>query len=116
MEKTVKERAPAVAAFVKASMQGWKDYLSGDPGAANALIKKDNPNMKDDQLAYAVDKLKQYNFVGGGDAARGGIGVMTDARWKKTYDFMVAAGLLKSGTDWHKAYTTQFVKDAKIMP
>ena len=27
MEKTVKERPKAVAAFVKASMEGWKSYL-----------------------------------------------------------------------------------------
>jgi NitT/TauT family transport system substrate-binding protein len=115
LDKIVKDKPDLVARFVRASMEGWKSYLA-DPAAANALIKQDNPNMKDDQLAYALDKLKQYKFVGGGDAASGGIGIMTDARWKKTYDFMVAAGLLKSGTDWHKAYTTQFVKDAKVMP
>ncbi|HSQ70788.1 MAG TPA: ABC transporter substrate-binding protein, partial [Rubrivivax sp.] len=44
MEKTVKERPKAVAAFVKATMEGWKSYLTGDPSPANALIKKDNPN------------------------------------------------------------------------
>jgi len=29
---------------------------------------------------------------------------------------MVEAGLLKPTTDWRKAYTTQFVRDLKIMP
>ena len=29
---------------------------------------------------------------------------------------MVAAGLLKPTTDWQQAYTTQFVKDLKVMP
>jgi NitT/TauT family transport system substrate-binding protein len=60
--------------------------------------------------------MKEYNFVGGGDAAKSGIGTMSDARWKKTYDFMVEAGLLKADVDWKKAYTTQFVKDMKVMP
>lgn len=115
LDATVRQKPDVVARFVRASMEGWKSYLA-DPAPANALIKQDNPNMKDDQLAYAVGKLKQYNFTGSGDAAQGGIGIMTDARWKKTYDFMVAAGLLKSGTDWHKAYTTQFVRDAKVLP
>ena len=32
-------------------MEGWKSYLKADPAPANALIKKDNPNMTDDQLA-----------------------------------------------------------------
>jgi NitT/TauT family transport system substrate-binding protein len=115
MDKTVRDKPDVVARFVRASMEGWKSYLA-DPAAANALIKQDNPNMKDDQIAYAIEKLKQYQFVGGGDAAKQGIGIMTEARWKKTYDFMVAAELLKPDTDWHKAYTTQFVKDLKVMP
>ncbi len=44
-----------------------------------------------------------------------GIGIMTDARWKADYDLMAGAGLLPKDTDWHKAFTTQFVKDLKIM-
>ena len=39
---------------------------------------------------------------------------MTDARWKATYDYMVGAGLLKPETDWHKAFTTAFVKDIDV--
>ena len=91
-----------------------KSYRRPAPG--NALIKQDNPNMKDDQLAWGVDKLKAFKLVGGGDAAVQGIGVMTDSRWKKTRDFMVGTGLLKADVDWKQAYTTQFVKDLKVMP
>lgn len=115
MQKTVKEKPELVARFVKASMEGWKSYLA-DPAPGNALIKQDNPNMKDDQLAWGVDKLKAFKLVGGGDAAVQGIGVMTDTRWKKTRDFMVGTGLLKADVDWKQAYTTQFVKDLKVMP
>ena len=60
--------------------------------------------------------MKELQVVSGGDAAKLGIGIMTDERWKKTAEFMVAAGLLKPETDWRKAYTTQFVKDVKVMP
>jgi NitT/TauT family transport system substrate-binding protein len=115
MNQTVKAHPDMVARFVRATMEGWKSYMA-DPAAGNALIRKENPNMKDAQLAFALEKMKQYRFVNGGDAAKLGIGVMTDERWKKTYDFMVAGGLLKPETDWHKAYTTQFVKDLKVMP
>ncbi|ODV44409.1 nitrate ABC transporter substrate-binding protein [Cupriavidus sp. UYMMa02A] len=115
MEKTVREKPDLVARFVRASMEGWKSYLA-DPAPANALIKRDNPNMKDDQLAYGLDKLKQFRMITGGDAATRGIGVMTDARWRKTRDFMVEVGLLKADLDWKRAYTTQFVKDLKVMP
>jgi NitT/TauT family transport system substrate-binding protein len=117
MEKTVKERPKAVAAFVKASMQGWKDYLKGDPSAANALIKKDNPNMTDDKIAVGIKLLNESGMVFGGDAAKMGVGVVTDERMKKTFDMLVAMKLLDpSKVDLKKTYTTEFVKDLKIMP
>ena len=39
----------------------------------------------------------------------------TEERWKKTYEYLVDAGLLKADTDWKKAFTTEFVKDLNIM-
>ena len=116
MEKTVKERPKAVAAFVKASMQGWKDYLKGDPTAANALMKKDNPNMTDELLAVGVKLLNESGMVFGGDAAKLGVGIITDERMKKTYDMMVAMKLLDPKVDLKQTYTTEFVKDLKILP
>ncbi len=90
---------------MKASAEGWKSYLS-DPAPANALIKKDNPNMTDDQLAYSVAKLKEMGMVTGGDAATLGIGVITDARSKASYDFLVVGqaarpGQGRAGQDLH---------------
>ncbi len=117
MEKTVKKKPKAVAAFVKASMQGWKDYLKGDPSAANAMIKKDNPNMTDDKIAVGIKLMNETGMVGGGDAAKMGIGIVTDERMKKTYDMMVAMKLLDPAkVDLKKTYTTEFVKDLKILP
>ena len=104
-----------LARFVKASMQGWKDYLA-DPAAGNALIKVDNPKMSDAQLAFGIEQLKKLEVVGSGDAAKNGIGTMTEARWKATYDYLVGAGLLKPSVDWHAAYTDTFVAAAKVMP
>ena len=104
-----------VARFVKASMEGWRDYMK-DPAPANALIKADNPKMRDDQIDYALTTLKRIKAVDGGDAATMGIGMMTEARWKQTYDFLVAGGLLKPEVDWKAAFTDRFVKDLKIAP
>ena len=39
---------------------------------------------------------------------------MTAERWKATYDFAVAAGLLKPSVDWKAGYTDRFVKDLKL--
>ena len=116
-EKTVKERPKAVAAFVKATMEGWKSYLTGDPAPANALIKKDNPNMTDVKIAHGIKMLKETGMVMGGDAARMGIGVITDDRMKKTYDMLVAMKLLDPAkVDLKKTYTTEFVRNIRVMP
>lgn len=116
LDKTVAERKAAVAAFVKATAEGWKSYLV-DPAPGNALIRKANPEITDDQLAYSVAKLKETGMVTGGDAATLGIGVMTDARAKASYDFMVSAKLLDPAkVDVAKTYTTTFVKDLKVLP
>ena len=117
MEDTLKKKPKQVAAFVKASLQGWRDYLKTDPTAANALIKKDNPNMTDDLLANGIKLMLSTGMVLGGDAARLGVGAITDERIKKTYDMMVAMKLLDPAkVDVKKTYTTQFVKDLKVMP
>lgn len=114
-QKMVAEKPDVVARFVKASIEGWKAYLA-DPTLGNTLIKKDNPKMDDEQIAFGVKRMKELHVFDGGDAATLGAGVMTDARWEQTYKFMVSAGLLKADTDWKKAYTTKFVKDLKIKP
>jgi len=116
MDKTVVDRKKAVADFVKASAEGWKSYLA-DPAPGNALIKKDNPSMTDDQLAYSVTKLKEMGMVTAGDAAKMGIGVMTEARAKASYEFLVSAKLIDPAkVELGKAYDFSFMKDIKVMP
>ena len=108
------DKNPDVTArFVKATMEGWREYIK-NPGPANALIKADNPKMTDDQINYAIEALKRIKAIDGGDAATMGIGVMTAARWKATYDFLVQEGLLKPEVDWKAAFTDRYVKDLKI--
>jgi NitT/TauT family transport system substrate-binding protein len=115
LQKTIAERPDMVARFVRATVEGWKSFLA-DPAPASVLIKRANPAMTDGEIAFAVQRFKDTKVVTGGDAATQGIGTMSDARWKKTRDFMVESGLLKPETDWQRAYTTRFVNDLKVMP
>ena len=112
-EKMVAEKPDVVARFVKASLEGWRDYIK-NPAPGNALIKADNPKMTDGQIAFAIEKLRENKAIDGGDAATLGIGVITEARYKQIYDFLVAGELLDPKTDWHKAFDVRFVKDLKI--
>jgi NitT/TauT family transport system substrate-binding protein len=116
MDDTVKNRAKAVAAFVRGTMEGWKSYLA-DPAPANALIKKDNPNMTDEQLAYSLGKLKEMGIVTSGDAGKQGIGMMSDARIKANYAFLVDNKLIDPAkVTLAQAYNFDFIKDLKVMP
>jgi NitT/TauT family transport system substrate-binding protein len=95
--------------FVEASIIGWYNYLYGDNAAANELIKKDNPDMTDEQIAFGIEKMKEHGILISGDAEDKGIGCMTDARWKTFYDDMTKVGLYTAGVDVTQAYTTEFV-------
>jgi NitT/TauT family transport system substrate-binding protein len=105
----VAKNSALVQRFVDASVIGWYNYLYGDNAAANARIRRDNPEMTDALIAYSIDKMKQFGIVDSGDALKLGIGAMTDAHMKGFFDKMVAAGVVKPGIDYKKSYTLQFV-------
>ncbi len=105
----IAQRKDVVQRFVDASTIGWYHYLYGDNTKANELIKKDNPEMTDDQIAFSIAKMKEYGLVDSGDTLKHGIGAMNDARVKSFYDEMVKAGVVKAGLDYKKAYTLEFV-------
>ena len=107
--KMTEQQPDLVKRFVDATVQGWVSYLSGDPGPANALIKRDNPEMTDDMLAYGRGKLKEYGIVESGDAKTRGVGAMDDVRWKAFFDVMAADGLYPAAMDYRKAYTLDYV-------
>ncbi|HEY9597162.1 MAG TPA: ABC transporter substrate-binding protein [Cyanophyceae cyanobacterium] len=107
-KELIEKNPDLVQRFVDASIKGWYSYLK-DPAPANELIKKDNPEMTDEQLSYGLQKLKDYGIIISGDAAKLGIGAMTDERWKSLFDTMVQQGVFKKETDYKQAYTLQFV-------
>jgi NitT/TauT family transport system substrate-binding protein len=112
---TLAKRRDAVRRFVQASAEGWKSYLA-NPAPGNALIQRDNPQMEDDLIAFGVRKMKEYRIVTGGDAAKLGIMTMTDARWKRTADFMTEAKTVKPGLDYRRAYTLDIVREVEVLP
>src|SRR5207244_3560292 len=107
--KLVNEKPDVVQRFVNATIEGWYSYLYGDPGPANTLITKENPDMGDDQITYSLGAMTTYGLVHSGDAATLGIGAMSDARWKDSHAPRVEAGLYAPDLDLKRAYTLGFV-------
>ena len=105
----VEKKPDLVQRFVDASMIGWYHYIYGDNSAGNAMIKKLNPEMTDDLLAYSVAKMKEYGIVDSGDSLKNGIGAMSDERYTSLFNKMVKAGVAKPDLDFRKSYTLRFV-------
>jgi NitT/TauT family transport system substrate-binding protein len=112
---TLAKRADALERFVRASAEGWKSYLA-NPAPGNALIKKDNPQMGDELLAFGHRKMKEHGIVDSGDAARNGLLTMTDARWRATVDFLKLTRLAKPNVDYTKAWSLSVVRAVKVLP
>jgi NitT/TauT family transport system substrate-binding protein len=108
-QEWIVSKPDVVQAFVDASIEGWYDYIYGDPAPGNKLIKKDNPEMTDDTIAFGIAKMKEYGIVDSGDADSLGVGAMTDARWDSFFKVMAAAGIYPADMDYKAAYTLQFV-------
>jgi len=105
----IDKKPDLVQRFVSASMIGWYNYLYGDNAAANAMIKKLNPEMTDELLAYSIGKMKEYGIVDSGDALHDGIGAMNDARMASFFEKMVRAHVVKPDMDYRKSYTLRFI-------
>ncbi len=113
--KLVADKPDLVQRFVDATLRGWASYLGGDPAPANALIKRDNPEMTDDKIAYSIATMRRYKLVEGGDAMRLGLGAMTAERWRAFYRSMVDVGALPGGLDIDRLFTLQFINKRVAM-
>lgn len=109
MQETIDKRPQVVQCFVDGSAKGWYNYLYGDNKAANEMIKKDNPDITDEQIAFSIAQMKKFGIVDSGDTEKLGIGAMTDEHIQKFYDTMVKAKVVQEGLDVKKSYTLDFV-------
>ncbi|MCA3633268.1 MAG: ABC transporter substrate-binding protein [Methylobacterium sp.] len=109
--KMVDEKKDLVQRFVTASLEGWAAYMKNGPenAAANTLIKRDNPDMTDEKIAYAIKVMNEKGIVMSGDALKLGVGAMTDERWASFYKDMHAAGVFPANIDVRKAYDLSFI-------
>jgi NitT/TauT family transport system substrate-binding protein len=105
----IDKKPDLVQRFVDASLVGWYNYLYGDNAAANAMIRKLNPEMTDALIAYSIARMKEYGIIDSGDTLRDGIGAMTDARMASFFDKMVRAHVVGPDIDYRKAYTLRFI-------
>ena len=105
----IEQRRDILQRFINASIEGWAEFLDGDPGKAFAAIRQANPDMTMENLEHSRQALKDYGIVDSGDAKTLGIGAMTGERWKSLFDEMVQAGMYTADVDYKKSYDLSFV-------
>jgi NitT/TauT family transport system substrate-binding protein len=106
----VRDKPDLVRRFVDASALGWVNYLYGDRKAANALMRRDNPDMSEDELERSVALMIEQGIVDSGESLSKGLGAMNPERIRDFHDKMVRAGLYKPGeVDLSKVATYEFV-------
>lgn len=105
----LKTRPDVVKRFVEASIIGWYNYVYGDNKLANDLIKKDNPDMTDAQIAFSIEMMKKYHILDNAEGGTKGIGCLQEDHVKSFFDKMVAAKVVDAGVDYKKAFDSEFV-------
>lgn len=101
----IQSKPDVVRRFVEASIEGWKDYVWGNPAPANALIMQDNPEMTEDLISYAIKAMRANNMLGPKEQ----VGLMTHARWESFYLEMAALGIVPGRLNIRDAYTLEFL-------
>ena len=105
----IDRRREAVHAFVDATRRGYEACMAGDYAAGMKLLLSMNPDHGEPLFHFKVKEMKERGLVDGGDAARLGIGAMTDERWTSFFETMAAAGIYSPKLDYKAAYTLDFV-------
>ena len=104
-----RDNAAALRSFIAGSAEGWRDYIRGDASAGDALIRRDNPDMSQDQLDQARERLRDRAVVDGGDAALYGLGALTAERWQAFFEVTSKAGVYEPGLNWRDAFTDNYL-------
>lgn len=100
-----------VRAFVGASIRGWRDFLASDPQPAFDLIRKRNPQMSPEQLAYSRGELIAHSLVTG-DAKQGeAVGQIRVDRIQRQIDTLVEFKVVDHPVDLSAVVTRAFLPE-----
>lgn len=109
-EATLQKHPDIVAAVVRASRQGWSQYLQS-PETTNQHIHGLNPEMDLDILAAGVEASR--NLILDPVAREHGIGHMTRERWQLLAGQMVEAGVVDADkVNVEACFTLRFLEDS----
>lgn len=92
--KFLAQRPAVVEKFVRASVRGWVDYLTGDPAPANRLLATLRNDLSPEFMAYSITAMNEYQLVSGDPAKGEFAGQLTAARLEKQIKLLQEIGVL----------------------
>lgn len=98
-----------VAKFVRASVRGWVDYLTGDPAPANALLMAKRSDLSPEFMAYSIKAMNDYRLVSGDPAKGEAAGQLTVARLEKQIALLQEVGVLDKPVGATDVATFEFI-------
>jgi NitT/TauT family transport system substrate-binding protein len=110
-EKTMKERAPMLRAFLEASYLGWRDVMS-DPKSALEIFKKRVPEIDlaiiEPNMMMGLDLMKTDRY------AKNGIGWMEDKKMCASVDLVNTYMGVPTKVDCPAVYTNEFLTKVEL--
>ncbi|MBN44566.1 MAG: nitrate ABC transporter substrate-binding protein [Rhodobiaceae bacterium] len=106
----IKNNPKIVQNFVDASIEGWIDYIYGDPSLGNKLILKENSEMTEDVLLQAIRKIREYNMISNEASLGADIGKMSEEKWRNFFNIMSENGVYNKNLNWRDSYTLDFIE------
>jgi NitT/TauT family transport system substrate-binding protein len=110
-EKTMKERAPMLRAFLEASYLGWRDVMS-DPKSALEIFKKRVPEIDlsiiEPNMMMGLDLMKTDRY------ARNGIGWMEEKKMCDSVDLVNTYMGVPTKVECKAVYTNEFLTKVEL--
>jgi len=100
-----------VRAFVRASLRGWKDYLSGDPAPGNRLITLDHAESTPALLAFGWGELRRAHIVDGDPSKGESLCLVTRRRLESQIATMRDLGLVSGDLDVGRVASFDFLPE-----
>ncbi|HWA26587.1 MAG TPA: ABC transporter substrate-binding protein [Lacunisphaera sp.] len=107
------EHSDVVKKFVRASIRGWEDYLTGDPSPGNKLIAEKRPDLTPEFMAYSIKAMNDYKLVAGDPAKGEAVGQLTPARLEKQIKLLQEVGVLDQPVKVEDVATFEFIPQHK---
>lgn len=113
-KKTLKYKREEAAAFARASIKGWHDFINGDPQPGLDLIQQENPQQTQEGMLKSLAAMKKYKLFEGYDANGDVAGFYDKSRLQNEVNQLNELGLLDFPVVMGDSFELELVKQSDI--